>query len=60
MLVFHAFVEVCLLFSSPEPLAQGELLRSLDVCHASSTISLKGHLLLNYFLDFDRTWEECS
>ena len=37
-------------FSSPEPLAHGELLWSLDVRRASSVINncFKGHILLNY------------
>ena len=31
-----------------------------DVCCASCTVSncFKGHLLLNYWLDFDQTWQE--
>ena len=39
-----------LLFSSPEPLAHGELLCSLDVRRASSVVNncFKGHILLNY------------
>ena len=46
------------IFSSPEPLGHGELLWSLDVRRASSVVSncFKGHLLLNYWLDFDQTW----
>ena len=44
--------------SSPEPLAHGELLWSLDVHRVSSIVNncFKGHLLLNYWLDFDQTW----
>ena len=50
-----------LLFSSPEPLAHGELLWSLDVRRPLCVVSncFKGHLL-NYWLDFAQTWQECS
>ena len=57
-MVWVAFASVpsakLLVFSSPEPLAHGELLWSLDVRCASSVINncFKGHLLLNYWLDF--------
>ena len=46
-------------FSSPEPLAHHELLSSLDVPCAFYIINncFKGHLL-NYWLDFDQTWQE--
>ena len=46
------------LFSSPEPLAQGELLWSLDVRRVLSVVNncFKRHLLLNLWLDFDQTW----
>ena len=43
-------------FSSPEPLAHGELLWSLDVWRVSSIVNncFKGHLL-NCLVDFDQT-----
>ena len=40
--------------SSPDPLAQGELLRSLDAVDNC----FKGHLLLNHWLDFYQTWQK--
>ena len=55
--------------SSPEPLAIGELLRSLNVRRPSFVVRrvsfvvnncFKGHLLLNYWLDFDQTWLKWS
>ena len=50
------------IFTSTEPLAHGELLWSLDVRPPSCVVNncFKRHLLLNYSLDFDQTWQEWS
>ena len=54
------FIFEMALVSSPEPMAQEELFPSSVVRRASSCVvnnCFRGHLLLNYKLDFDQTFK---